>query len=113
VLTSRALTNASFGLVTELGHRIDTCVENWNPHPEPFVWARIAGEVLAEVARGMATLDRVTTSGTHHHPLPTDSSPTPRHPWHIDRPGLWSAFGHAGDLAAKPLDHDDIPGGEP
>ncbi len=65
VLTRKALTNASFGSVTELGDRIDTWVENWNHHPEPFVWTRTAEEIIDKVARGRATLDRITKTATH------------------------------------------------
>jgi transposase len=66
VLTRKALTNTSFGSVTELEERIDRWVENWNDNPEPFIWTRTADEIINKVARGRATLDRITKSATHH-----------------------------------------------
>jgi transposase len=66
VLTRKALTNTSFNSVAELQHRIDWWVSHWNDHPEPFVWTRTADEIIDKVARGRATLDRITTSATHH-----------------------------------------------
>jgi hypothetical protein len=49
-----------------LQHRIDWWVSHWNDHPEPFIWTRTADEIIDKVARGRATLDRITTSATHH-----------------------------------------------
>jgi hypothetical protein len=58
----------SVGGVTDspLETRIDCCVSHWNDNPEPFVWTRPADEILDKVARGQATLDRITKSATHH-----------------------------------------------
>jgi hypothetical protein len=39
---------------------------DWNDSPEPFVWTTPADEILDKVARGQATLDRITKSATHH-----------------------------------------------
>jgi transposase len=66
VLTRKALTNTSFTSVAELSDRIDWWVENWNDDPEPFAWTRTADEIIDRVARGRATLDRITKSATHH-----------------------------------------------
>jgi hypothetical protein len=41
-------------------------VSHWNDNPEPFVWTKPADEILDRVARGQATLDRITKSATHH-----------------------------------------------
>ncbi len=38
----------------------------WNDNPEPSVWTKPADEILDKVARGQATLDRITKSATHH-----------------------------------------------
>jgi len=46
--------------------RIDCWVSHWNDNPEPFVWTKPADEFLDKVARGQATLDRITKSATHH-----------------------------------------------
>ena len=37
-----------------------------NDNPESFVWTKPADEILDNVARGQATLDRITRSATHH-----------------------------------------------
>jgi transposase len=66
VLTRKALTNTSFTSVAELQGRIDHWVEHWNDHPEPFVWTKTADEIIDKVARGRATLDRITNPATHH-----------------------------------------------
>ena len=66
VLTRKALTNASFQSLTELQNRIDWWVENWNDHPDPFVWTRTAEEIIERVTRGRATLNRITKPATHH-----------------------------------------------
>jgi len=66
VLTRKALINASFNSVTELQDRIDWWIENWNDNPQPFAWTRTADEIIERVARGRATLDRITKSATHH-----------------------------------------------
>ena len=47
-------------------NRIDSSVSHWNDNPEPFVWTKPADEILDKVARGQATLDRITKSATHH-----------------------------------------------
>jgi transposase len=65
-LSRKALTNTSFTSVAELETRIDCWVSHWNDNPEPFVWTRTADEILDKVARGQATLDRITKSATHH-----------------------------------------------
>jgi hypothetical protein len=54
------------GSVAELETRIDCWVSHWNDNPEPFVWTKPADEILDKVARGQATLDRITKSATHH-----------------------------------------------
>jgi hypothetical protein len=54
------------GSVAELETRIDCWVSHWNDSPEPFVWTKPADEILDKVARGQATLDRITKSATHH-----------------------------------------------
>jgi len=41
-------------------------VSHWNDNPEPFAWTKPADEILNKVARGQATLDRITKSATHH-----------------------------------------------
>jgi hypothetical protein len=56
----------SFTSVAELETRIDCWVSHWNDNPEPFVWTKPADEILDKVARGQATLDRITKSATHH-----------------------------------------------
>ncbi len=66
VLTRKALTNTSFTSVGELQDRIDWWVENWNHHPEPFIWSRTADEIIDRVASGRATLNRILKSATHH-----------------------------------------------
>ena len=66
VLSRKALTNTSFTSVAELETRIDCWVSHWNDNPEPFVWTKPADEILDKVARGQATLDRITKSATHH-----------------------------------------------
>lgn len=66
VLSRKALTNASFQSTSDLQDRIDWWVEHWNHDPEPFVWTRTAQEIIERVARGRATLDRITKSATHH-----------------------------------------------
>ena len=66
VLSRKALTNTSFTSVAELETRIDCWVSHWNYNPEPFVWTKPADEILDKVARGQATLDRITKSATHH-----------------------------------------------
>jgi transposase len=66
VLTRKALTNASFRSLTDLQDRIDWWVENWNDDPEPFVWTGTAEQIIERVARGRATLNRITKSATHH-----------------------------------------------
>ena len=48
------------GSVAELETRIDCWVSHWNDNPEPFVWTKPAHEILDKVARGHATLDRIT-----------------------------------------------------
>lgn len=65
VLSRKALTNTSFTSVAELETRIDCWVSHWNDNPEPFVWTKPADEILDKVARGQATLDRITKSATH------------------------------------------------
>ncbi|HEX5494392.1 MAG TPA: hypothetical protein VFX70_07465 [Mycobacteriales bacterium] len=52
--------------VAELEIRIDCCVSHRNDNPEPFVRTKLADEILDKVARGQATLDRITKSATHH-----------------------------------------------
>ena len=54
------------GSVAELETRIDCWASHWNDNPEPFVWTKAADEILDKVARGQATLDRITKSATHH-----------------------------------------------
>lgn len=66
VLTRKALTNTSFTSVAELSNRIDWWIEKWNDEPEPFVWTRTAGQIIDRVAKGRATLDRITKSATNH-----------------------------------------------
>ncbi|MFI6456996.1 hypothetical protein ACIBF6_36230 [Streptosporangium amethystogenes] len=66
VLSRKALTNTSFTSVAELETRIDCWVSHWNDNPEPFVWTKPADEILDKVARGRATLGRITKSATHH-----------------------------------------------
>lgn len=66
VLTRKALTNTNFTSVPDLAKRIDCWVENWNDHPEPFVWHKTAQEIIDKVARGKATLNRIIKSATHH-----------------------------------------------
>jgi len=66
VLSRKASTNTSFTFVAELETRIDCWVSHWNDNPEPFVWTRTADEIFDKVARGQATLDRITKSATHH-----------------------------------------------
>ena len=44
----------------------DCWVSQWNDNPEPFVWTKPADEILDKVARGQATVDRITKSATHH-----------------------------------------------
>lgn len=66
ILTRKALTNASFPSLTELQNRIDWWVEHWKDDPEPLVWTRTADQIIERVARGRATLDRITKSATHH-----------------------------------------------
>jgi uncharacterized protein with NAD-binding domain and iron-sulfur cluster len=65
-LNRKALTNTSSTSVAELETRIDCWVSHWNDNPEPFVWTKPADEILDKVARGQATLDRITKSATHH-----------------------------------------------
>jgi len=49
------------------GLLVRTCwVSHVNDNPEPFVWTKPADEILDNVARGHATLDRITKSATHH-----------------------------------------------
>src|SRR6266536_2753259 len=38
---------------------------HWIDKPDPFVWTKPADEILDKVARGQATLDRITKSATH------------------------------------------------
>lgn len=57
VLSRKALTNTGFTSVAELETRIDCWVSHWNDNPEPFVWTKLADEILDKVARGQATLD--------------------------------------------------------
>jgi hypothetical protein len=66
VLSRKALTNTSFTSVAELEIRIDCWVSHGNDNPKPFVWTKPADEILDKVARGQATLDRITKSATHH-----------------------------------------------
>jgi len=66
VLSRKAVTNTSFTSVAELETRINCWVSHWNDNPEPFVWTKPADEILDKVARGQATLDRITKSATHH-----------------------------------------------
>src|SRR5215211_3369776 len=54
------------GSVAELETRIDCWASHWNDNPDPFVWTKPADEILDKVARGRATLDRITKSATHH-----------------------------------------------
>jgi len=67
VLSRKALTNTSFTSIAELETRIDCWVSHWNDNPEPFVWTKPADEILDKVARGQATLDRISKSATHHY----------------------------------------------
>jgi hypothetical protein len=66
VLSRKALTNTSFTSVAELETRIECWVSHSNDNPEPFVWTKPTDEILDKVARGQATLDRITKSATHH-----------------------------------------------
>ena len=66
MLSRKALTNTSFTSAAELETRIDCWVSHWNDNPEPFVWTKPADEILDRVARGQATLDRVTKPAVHH-----------------------------------------------
>ncbi len=65
VLSRTALTDTSFTSVAELETRIDCWVSHGDDNPEPFVWTRPADEIPGNVARGRATLDRITKSATH------------------------------------------------
>ena len=66
VLTRKALTNTSFTSVAELVDRLDWWITNWNDDPQPFVWTKTADQIIAKVASGRATLDRINKSATHH-----------------------------------------------
>ena len=66
VLSRKPLTKTSFTSVAELETRIGCWVSHWNDNPEPFVWTKSADEILDEVARGQALLERITESARHH-----------------------------------------------
>jgi hypothetical protein len=53
------------GSVAELETRIDCWVSHWTTTPSPSSGPP-ADEILDNVARGQATLDRITKSATHH-----------------------------------------------
>ena len=49
------------------GLLVRTCgVSHVNDNPEPFVWTKLAHEILDNVACGQVTLDRITESAPHH-----------------------------------------------
>lgn len=52
-------------MTSDIETRIDCWVSHWNDNPEPSAWTKLADEILTEVARGRATLDWITKSGTH------------------------------------------------
>jgi hypothetical protein len=70
VLSRQAVTNTSFTSVAVLETRIDCWVSDWNDNSEAFVWTKPADEILDKVARGRATLDRITKSDPQGGPEP-------------------------------------------
>jgi hypothetical protein len=48
------------------GAAIEVWASHWNDDPKPFVWTKTVHDIITEVKRGRAALDRVTESGTHH-----------------------------------------------
>ncbi|MEV0690778.1 hypothetical protein [Streptomyces sp. NPDC050388] len=61
----QSLDQPQLHLRRELETRIDCWASHGNDNPEPFVRAKPADEILDEVARGRATLDRIAKSATH------------------------------------------------
>ena len=61
VLTRKALTNNSFDSVADLTDTIDTWTQHWNDNPQPLVWTRPANDIIAQVKRGQAALNKSAT----------------------------------------------------
>ena len=55
-LTDRRLRRGAFTSVDALVEAIETWVEHWNDDPKPFIWHKTAGEIIAKVRRGRASL---------------------------------------------------------
>jgi transposase len=65
-LTDKRLRRGRFRSVAELTDAIETWIEHWNDHPQPFVWQATAEDIITKVRRGRAALNDVTKSATDH-----------------------------------------------
>ncbi len=65
LLTERRLRRGVFSSVEALTEAIELWAEHWNDDPKPFVWRKIAEEIIEKVRRGRAALHQV--HATPHH----------------------------------------------
>jgi putative transposase len=61
LITQRAIRRGSFTSVPDLRRQIAHFVEDWNQHPQPFVWTATANSIFAKLER----LTKVISGTTH------------------------------------------------
>lgn len=61
-VTTKRIRRGSFGNVGELVTAIEDYIAHNNENPNPFVWTKTAGQIIARVRRGRVALEQVRQS---------------------------------------------------
>jgi transposase len=64
-LTDRRLRQGTFASVDDLIDGICDWAETWNADPKPYIWHKIAQEIITKVRRGRAALAQVKSATLH------------------------------------------------
>jgi hypothetical protein len=60
--TTKRIRQGSFGSVGELVTAIEDYIAHNNENPNPFVWTKTSGQIIAKVRRGRVALEQVRES---------------------------------------------------
>jgi len=64
-LTNRRLKKGTFSSVAQLKDAIGIWTKNWNDDPQPFIWKKLADEIITKVKRGRTKLASVKSATDH------------------------------------------------